>query len=118
VRHHDLAIIHPGILKSRVLEAIVQEAVLGIAADALGADIRIEDQGRVDVSECDDRLHAFLQNEIDQIVVVLQALLIDRRSWQSEWQNALPGYAERVVRHSHSSKALDILLVQIIIFDG
>lgn len=66
----------------------------------------------------DHRLHAGLQNSVDDVVVVVYGLLINRGPGQGKWQNACPRDGETVVLHSHSGQSLDILLVQEIVLVG
>lgn len=65
-----------------------------------------------------DRLHSSMKNSIDQIVVMINGLLINRSTRQDERQNTSPWDAETVVFHPHSRQALYILLVVEIVLIG
>lgn len=65
-----------------------------------------------------DRLHTSIENSIDQIIVVIDSLFIDRSTRQDERQNAGPRNTETLVFHAHSRQALNILLIVKVILIG
>lgn len=83
-------------------------------------DIRLVDKHEraVKVQHGDDRLHASVQHGIDQVIVVIDGLLINRSARQNERQNASPRDRETVVLNAHSGHTFDVLLVEEVVLIG
>lgn len=64
------------------------------------------------------RLHAGVKNGIDQIIVVVKGLLIDRSARQDKRQDASPWNRETIVLDAHGCQALNVLLVEEVVLIG
>lgn len=66
----------------------------------------------------DHGLHARIKNGLDQIIVMVNSLLVDRSARKDKRQDAGPWDRETVVLNTHGCQALDVLLVQKVVLIG
>ena len=115
--HGDFGVVDETIDEGFVLVSAVHVADLGtvLGGRQVGAE---ELEGRVEVEQCHFGDHAFVEDEVDHVVVVIDAFLIDRGAWKSERQDSGPRNAEREVLDAHRSDSLDILLIVVVMLVG
>lgn len=117
MRHDDLSVVDEGVGEGFVLVGTVDVADQGwIGGRAeVGA---VELDGCVEMEEGHFGDHAFREDEINDIVVVVDAGLIDGCARQSEGKDACPGDAEGEVLHAHGGNTLDVLFVVVVVLVG
>ena len=117
VGEDDFAVVH-----KRILERLILVRAIDIANQWLVCSrtqvAAVELQRRVEVKQCHGRNHSFLQNIIQQIAVVVDSLLVDRRPPENEGQNPGPCNAQGIILDAHRSEALDVLLVEVVVLVG
>lgn len=71
-------------------------------------------QGRIIVGQSHHRGNAVLEQGVDQIVVMVDAFLIDRGARHAERKDPTPGDTKGIGLHAGGRHSCDVLLVQIV----
>ena len=112
--HDHLCIVNKGILESLILVAAVGVSDFGLVRGF--CEIAAEELERsIEMKKGDLWSHSLLKNEVDHIIVVVNSLLVHRRTRQRKRQDSCPSNTKREVLGAHSSNALNILLVVVIV---
>lgn len=123
MRHKNLTIvdkcIFPRYILIAALKATVQVANSASAwLDEHGADVGEELEWAVVVVNDDGRQHALFQDKVDEFVIMRKTRLINWCTWEYKREDTCPGNGEAVVLYAHGCDALNVLLVEIVVFIG